>query len=105
MNQSVPLVLVPVGGTGAPVWHGVDAVNATHTGDPQHVLTAQNDPLGQVKVGDAPQGPIAPQLVLPRTQYPPPNASRTHTQDELELQGTNVAQVAPAHSGFGPPLA
>lgn len=48
---------------------------------------------------------MALQDVLPRTQYPPPPEACTQTQDELELQGTNVAQVAPAHSGFGPPLA
>jgi len=46
--------------------------------------------------------PIALQDVLPSTQNPPPFELRTQTQAAFAAHATNVAQVAPAHSGFGP---
>ena len=80
----------------------MDAANETHTGTPQQVSTAQNDPAGQVNVGAGPQLPIAAHDVLPSTQNPPPVELVTHTQLGLVAQGMNVAQVAPMHCGLGP---
>jgi hypothetical protein len=68
----------------------------------QQVSTAQNDPAGHAKSGEAPHGPIAEHEVLPRTQNPPPWALRTQTQPAFAAHATNVVQVAPWHSGFGP---
>ena len=78
-----------------------DAAKETHTGTPQQVSTAQKEPAGHVKVGDGPQLPIPAHEVLPSTQNPPPWALRTQTQRALAAHATNVAHVAPMHSGFG----
>ncbi len=65
--QSVPAVRAGAG-PDAGIWHGVDAENMTHTGEPQQVSSAQNEPAGQAYPGAAPQGPTSLHEVLPSTQ-------------------------------------
>jgi hypothetical protein len=75
-------------------------LRGAHTGNPQHVSIAQKWSGGQPKSGS--HGGPTPQGVSPGTQSAVPSETMTQTHTGFEeLQGMNVAHVAPVHSGCG----
>jgi hypothetical protein len=84
---------------------GQNAGTGTHTPLPlaQQVITAQISPGWQSEL--AVHGARPSQGVKPSTQRPPPSAVVAQTgwaHGVPGLQGMNVSQVAPVHSGLGP---